>query len=58
MARRVFLEEDEPMIAAQAEAMAGADFWDMKPLILASDKAAIMARRRLMQLRRAEAGGV
>ena len=36
----MFLEEDEPMLAAQAEAMGGADFWDCKPLILASDKAA------------------
>jgi vanillate O-demethylase monooxygenase subunit len=53
-ARRVFLEEDEPMITAQAEAMGEADFWDLKPLILASDKAAILARRRLMQLRKAE----
>lgn len=55
MARRVFLEEDEPMIAAQAEAMAGEDFWELRPLILPSDAAAIRARRRLMQLRRAEA---
>lgn len=55
MARRVFLEEDEPMIAAQAEAMGAADFWDMRPVILPSDAAAIRARRRLMQLRRAEA---
>lgn len=53
-ARRVFLEEDEPMVTAQAEAMGDADFWDLKPLILASDKAAILARRRLMQLRKAE----
>lgn len=54
-ARRVFLEEDEPMIAAQAEAMGGQDFWDCRPLILASDKAAILARRRLMQMRKSEA---
>ncbi|MFM5954104.1 MAG: Rieske 2Fe-2S domain-containing protein [Novosphingobium sp.] len=53
-ARRVFLEEDEPMIAAQAEAMGEADFWELKPLILASDKAAVLARRKLMQLRKAE----
>ena len=53
-ARRVFLEEDEPMISAQAEAMGGVDFWDLKPLILASDKAAIMARRKLMQMRKQE----
>ncbi|MDQ4419285.1 aromatic ring-hydroxylating dioxygenase subunit alpha [Sphingobium sp. DEHP117] len=56
MARRVFLEEDEPMIAAQAAAMRGTDFWEERPLILPSDRAAILARRRLMQLRKAEAG--
>lgn len=55
MACRVFLEEDEPMIAAQEEAMGGADFWDLHPVILPSDAAAIRARRRLMQMRRAEA---
>jgi len=55
MARRAFLEEDEPMIADQAEAMGGADFWDLHPVILPSDAAAIRARRRLMQMRRAEA---
>jgi phenylpropionate dioxygenase-like ring-hydroxylating dioxygenase large terminal subunit len=54
-ARRVFLEEDEPMLSAQAEAMGDADFWELRPLILASDKAAILARRKLMQLRKAEA---
>lgn len=53
-ARRVFLEEDEPMVAAQAEAMGETDFWDLKPVILPSDKAAILARRRLMQLMKAE----
>lgn len=53
-ARRVFLEEDEPMIAAQQEAMAGQDFWDARPVILPSDKAAILARRKLMQLIRGE----
>ena len=57
MARRVFLEEDEPMIRAQQAAMAGADFWDLHPVILPSDAAAIRARRRLMQLRREEAAG-
>ena len=53
-ARRVFLEEDEPMITAQAEAMGGADFWDLKPVILPSDKAAVLVRRKLAQLMRAE----
>ncbi|WP_408591906.1 Rieske 2Fe-2S domain-containing protein [Novosphingobium sp.] len=55
MARKVFLEEDEPMIRAQQQAMAGADFWDLHPVILPSDAAGIRARRRLMQMRRAEA---
>lgn len=55
-ARRVFLEEDEPMIAAQADAMAGADFWDLRPLILPSDAGAVRARRRLMQMLRTEDG--
>ncbi|RZF60715.1 aromatic ring-hydroxylating dioxygenase subunit alpha [Sphingomonas populi] len=55
MARKVFLEEDEPMIRAQQDAMAGRDFWSMRPVILPSDAAAIRARRRLMQMRREEA---
>jgi len=55
MARKVFLEEDEPMIRAQQAAMAGNDFWAMRPVIMASDAAAIRARRRLMQMRREEA---
>ena len=54
-ARRVFLEEDEPMIRAQQEALAGEDFWDARPVILPSDAAAIRVRRRMMQLLRAEA---
>ncbi|MBU6267049.1 MAG: aromatic ring-hydroxylating dioxygenase subunit alpha [Sphingomonadales bacterium] len=53
-ARRVFLEEDEPMIRAQQEAMNGEDFWDLRPLILPSDAGAIRVRRRRMQLLRAE----
>lgn len=55
MARRVFLEEDEPMIRAQQEAMKGRDFWEMRPVIMPSDAAAIRARRKLMQMRREEA---
>ena len=54
MARRVFLEEDEPMIRAQQDAMAGQDFWAARPVILPSDAGAIRARRRLMQLMRTE----
>lgn len=57
MARKVFLEEDEPMIRAQQQAMAGQDFWALRPVIMPSDAAAIRARRRLMQMRRDEATG-
>lgn len=55
MVRRVFEEEDEPMILSVQEGFGGADFWDARPVILPSDAGAIRARRRLMQLRRAEA---
>ncbi len=54
-ARRVFVEEDEPMIASAQEALGGMDFWEAKPLILPSDAGAVRARLRLMQLRRGKA---
>ena len=54
-ARQVFQQEDEPMIASAQSGFAGQDFWEARPIILPSDAAAIRARRRLMQLRRAEA---
>lgn len=57
LARQVFVDEDEPMIEAAHEALAGQDFWDARPAILDTDAGAIRARRRLMQLRRAEAAG-
>lgn len=53
---KAFLEEDHPMLHAQQEAMGGADFWDLRPVVLPSDAGAIRVRRRMMQLRRAEAG--
>lgn len=52
-ARRVFLTEDEPMIRSAQEGFGDEDFWEAKPVILASDAGAIRARRKLMQLRRA-----
>jgi len=45
-----FRKEDEPMLIAVQESMAGRDFWDMKPLLLPSDKAAVLARRTLDRL--------
>ncbi len=53
-AKRVFLEEDEPMIESAHDGLGGRDFWDAMPLILPSDAGAVRARRRLMQLRKAE----
>jgi hypothetical protein len=52
--RRAFLEEDEPMIRAQQDAMAGADFWDLHPVVLPTDAGAIRARRKLAHLLRQE----
>ena len=54
MARRVFVEEDEPMIEAAQRALGDQDFWDARPAILKTDAGAIRARRALMQLRKAE----
>jgi vanillate O-demethylase monooxygenase subunit len=53
--RRVFKEEDNPMIEAVEERMGGADFWSLKPAILPNDRAAIMVRRRLQKMCREEA---
>lgn len=53
---QAFMQEDHPMLHAQQEAMGDCDFWDMRPVILPSDAGAIRVRRRMMQLRRAEAG--
>ena len=56
MARAVFEKEDGPMIEAVQAAMGETDFWAMKPMILKGDVGAVRARRRLMRLRRMEAG--
>lgn len=55
MARQVFVEEDEPMIAAAQAALGDQDFWEARPAVLKTDAAAIRARRILMALRREEA---
>lgn len=49
-----FINEDEPMIARVSENLGGADFWDLKPVILPGDAAAIQARRLLAKLIRNE----
>ena len=55
LARRVFDDEDRPMLEDIQRHMADRDFWAMKPVILWADAGGIRARRRLMQLRRREA---
>ncbi|HWU04527.1 MAG TPA: aromatic ring-hydroxylating dioxygenase subunit alpha [Novosphingobium sp.] len=58
MTRQVFEMEDLPMLAAiQRELGASAEggaFWDLRPVVLGIDAAAVRARRRLMKLRREE----
>jgi len=46
----VFANEDGPMLEDVARVMNGADFWDLKPVLLPSDAAAVRARRMLNQL--------
>lgn len=53
--RQPFVEEDMPMLEAQQRAIGGRDFWDMRPILLAGDAAAIRARRILEKLIKAEA---
>jgi len=55
-ARRVFEEEDGPMLEAAQSRMGGDDFWNLEPLVLRADVGAIRARRRLERLRRTESG--
>ncbi|MEO7542071.1 MAG: aromatic ring-hydroxylating dioxygenase subunit alpha [Novosphingobium sp.] len=51
LARRVFVEEDEPMLEAVQEALGDGDLWSANPVSLPSDAGAIRARRELMKLR-------
>lgn len=53
-ARRVFEDEDQPMLEAVERAMEGQDFWDMRPVILNIDSAAVRTRRQMQKLRRQE----
>jgi len=61
MTRQVFELEDLPMLEAiQRElgaAAKGNAFWNLKPVVLNIDAAAVRARRRLMKLHREEANG-
>jgi len=51
-----FEHEDMPLIRDAHRLMAGADFWDLKPLVLGGDGAGIRARRQLRKMIAAEQG--
>jgi phenylpropionate dioxygenase-like ring-hydroxylating dioxygenase large terminal subunit len=52
---QVFSQEDKPILEAQARNMGGAEFWSLKPVLLAVDKATVLARRLLAKRISAEA---
>jgi len=47
--RRAFEEEDAPMLEAAQQRLEGKDFWELGPLIIEYDRAAVQARRMLKQ---------
>ena len=49
-----FEQEDGPTIARQQEMMGGKGFWELDPVLLKGDASAVMARRTLDRLIRAE----
>jgi phenylpropionate dioxygenase-like ring-hydroxylating dioxygenase large terminal subunit len=55
LAHRVFELEDRPMLEDIQRSMRGRDLMEMNPVILSVDAAAIRARRKMMQMRNAEA---
>jgi phenylpropionate dioxygenase-like ring-hydroxylating dioxygenase large terminal subunit len=57
LATKAFVDEDKPMLEAQQQRVGEADFWELKPLLLPIDKAAVLARRKLEKLIAAEDGG-
>lgn len=48
--RYAFEHQDKPMIMAQARAMEGESFWDLKPIVLAGDAGGMRARIVLRKL--------
>lgn len=51
---QAFATEDEPMIQAVQDRMAGRDLWSLKPILLSTDTGAVRVRRLLTQLSEAE----
>lgn len=54
--RHAFENEDKPMIEAQQRRIGERDFWNLKPLLLKTDAAAVLARRKLELLIAQEVG--
>ncbi|HSG57562.1 MAG TPA: aromatic ring-hydroxylating dioxygenase subunit alpha [Paracoccaceae bacterium] len=48
--RHAFENEDKPMLEAQQQRVGNRDFWALKPLLLKTDAAAVMVRRKLEAL--------
>lgn len=54
MVENVFQNEDKPMLEAQQSRIGTADFWSLKPVLLAPDAGAVRVRRKLVALVKAE----
>ncbi len=50
-----FTQEDEPVLKAVQQRMAGNEFWSLQPVLLKTDKAAVLVRRTLDKLKSQEA---
>lgn len=55
MVEHAFSQQDKPMLEAQQRRIGDADFWSLKPVLLASDAGAVRVRRKLDALIAAEA---
>jgi phenylpropionate dioxygenase-like ring-hydroxylating dioxygenase large terminal subunit len=49
---KAFTDEDQPMMEAIQKSMGNTDFWERRPVILQVDAGSVLARRRLMKMRR------
>lgn len=55
--QRAFVEEDKPMLELQQQRMGSAEFWELSPILLKSDAAAVRVRRKHEAMIAAEHGG-
>lgn len=58
MVENIFRCEDKPMLEAQQSRIGGAEFWSLKPVLLAPDAGAVRARRKVAALLEEEEPGV